>query len=323
MPALLPDRPEDAVAHLLELLDLREVGQAHVTVSGAPGEQETELGEWDTTVFVAPSQRQPHGRVFGGQVLAQSLVAAARTVEAIGGVERPVHSLHAYFVRPGDADHPIRFLVERSRDGGSFSVRRVQAVQYGKPILSMGVSFQAPADGLEHQDPMPPVPDPEDVPTLQEALGAELDERAAQFFAATARPIELRHVEGNVYLSPSKRQVARQSVWIRARAELPDDPVIHAAVLAYASDYPLLEPVLRRHGIAWGDRRLRPASLDHAMWFHRPVRADQWTLYQMSSPSAQGGRGLGVGRMYAADGTLVVSVAQEGMLRLKETDSLG
>ena len=330
------------MADLLDVLDLRCLGEARIVVEGAPGDDETDLGESTPVVFVGRSQKQAHGRVFGGQVLAQALVAAARTVEGSGdvagsggtgvagdggtgvagdvgtaAVARPIHSLHAYFVRGGDDSHPIRFVVERVRDGASFSTRRGQAVQYGRTILSMGCSFQEPADGMDHQDPMPPAPDPDDVPTLAEALGEHLDPAAAQFFAAR-RPIELRHVEGNVYVRAGRQRAARQSVWLRARGTLPDDPVIHAAVLAYASDYPLLEPVLRRHGVAWRDPRLRPASLDHAMWFHRAPRADEWVLYTMSSPSASGGRGLGVGRMFSADGVLMASVAQEGMLRLKD-----
>lgn len=313
----LPDSAADSVADLLDVLDLTCLGEARIVVEGAPGDEETDLGESTPIVFVGRSQKQAHGRVFGGQVLAQSLVAAARTVEPVDGVARPIHSLHAYFVRGGDANHPIRFVVERVRDGASFSTRRVQAVQYGQTILSMGCSFQEPADGMDHQDPMPPAPDPDDIPTLAEALGEHLDPSAAQFFAAR-RPIELRHVEGNIYVKPGRQRAARQSVWLKARAELPDDPVIHAAVLAYASDYPMLEPVLRRHGVAWQDPRLRPASLDHAMWFHRAPKADDWVLYTMSSPSASGGRGLGVGRMFSADGALMASVAQEGMLRLKE-----
>jgi acyl-CoA thioesterase-2 len=307
----------NAVADLLDVLDLQELGQARVRYEGMPGDDETDLGEFSPVVFVGRSQRMPHGRVFGGQVLAQSLVAASRTVGTINGVDRPIHSLHAYFVRGGDDSHPIKFLVEKVRDGGSFSTRRVQAVQYGRTILSMGCSFQAHAEGMDHHDPMPPVPFPEDVRSLDEVLRNSTDPAVASFFAVD-RPIELRHVEGNIYTKPGRNQIARQNVWLRARHELPDDPIIHAAVLAYASDYSLLEPVLRRHGVHWMDKRLRPASLDHAMWFHRPVRADDWVLYTMSSPSAQGGRGLGVGRMFSQDGTLMVTLAQEGMVRLKE-----
>jgi len=308
-----------AVADLLDVLDLQELGQARVRYEGMPGDDETDLGEFSPVVFVGRSQRMPHGRVFGGQVLAQALVAASRTVGAIDGVVRPIHSLHAYFVRGGDDSHPIKFLVEKVRDGRSFSTRRVQAVQYGRTILSMGCSFQEYAAGLDHHDPMPPVAFPEDVRSLEESL-RETDDPAVASFFALDRPIELRHVEGNIYTKPGRNRIARQNVWLRARHELPNDPTIHAAVLAYASDYSLLEPVLRRHGVHWMDRRLRPASLDHAMWFHRPVRADDWVLYTMSSPSAQGGRGLGVGRMFTQDGDLVVTLAQEGMLRLKDPD---
>jgi acyl-CoA thioesterase-2 len=301
---------------LVDVLDLDEVGVAQISVVGAAGDPESELGDSSPMVFVGRSQPQPHGRVFGGQVLAQSVIAAGRTVAALDGPTRHLHSLHAYFVRPGDADHPIRFAVERMRDGNSFSTRRVHAIQYGKSILSMIASFQQDAPGLEHQDSMPAAPDPEALPTMADILG-EIDHPAAQFFAY--RPIDVRHVEGNIHLRPGAQQAARQSVWMKAIGALPDDPLLHAAVLAYASDYTLLEPVLRRHGLSWSDPRLRPASLDHAMWFHRPLRADEWTLYVQQSPSASGGRGLAAGRMFSADGTLVASVAQEGMLRLKES----
>lgn len=302
---------------LLEVLDLSTLGDARFTVEGARGDAESDLGESVATVFVGKSQKQPHGRVFGGQVLAQSVIAAGRTVEGVGDAPRPIHSLHGYFVRPGDDTHPIRFAVERIRDGNSFSTRRVQAIQYGTPILSMIASFQEQAEGMDHQDSMPAAPDPESLPSDTDLL-AVVDHPVAQGFAQE-RPIDLRHVEGAVYFRPGAQRAARQSVWLRAIGTLPDDPLIHAAVLAYASDYSLLEPVLRRHGLAWSDRRLRPASLDHAMWFHRPARADEWTLYSQQSPSAQGGRGLSAGRMFASDGRLVASVAQEGMVRLKES----
>ncbi len=306
------------LAELLDVLDVRPLGEAHFTVHGAEGDAESELGESDASVFVGQSQKQPHGRVFGGQVLAQSVMAAGRTVAGVGdGGPRPIHSLHGYFVRPGDDSHPIRFAVERIRDGNSFSTRRVHAIQYGKPILSMIASFQEQADGLDHQDSMPAAPDPESLPSAQDLLAGSDDPVARGF--AQARPIDLRHVEGNIYFTPGRQRAARQSVWLKTVGRLPDDPLIHAAVLAYASDYSLLEPVIRRHGVAWSDPRLRPASLDHAMWFHRPARADEWVLYTEESPSAQGGRGLAIGRMFAADGRLVATVAQEGMLRLKES----
>lgn len=309
-----PPWPADPVADLLEVLDLTLLGEATISVGGAPGDAESDLGEHNPLVFVGRSQYFG-GRVFGGQVLAQSLIAAGRTVADVPGPSRMVHSLHGYFVRGGDDSHPIRFVVERLRDGGSFSVRRVHAVQRGETLLSMTASFQVPADGLTHQGMMPAAPDPTWLPTIADQM-AEIDHPSRDYLSRP-RAIDIRHVEGNIYLQPGRQRAARQSVWIRCTGALPDDPLIHAAVLTYASDFNLLEPVLRRHGLAWVDRRLRPASLDHAMWFHRHTRADDWVLYAQSSPSATGGRGLAIGRMFAQDGRLVASVAQEGMLRLK------
>ncbi len=264
------------------------------------------------------SQPQPHGRVFGGQVLAQSLIAAGLTVRDLDDVdERPrdVHSMHAYFLRAGDAERPITFEVERLRDGRSFSARRVLALQYDRPILAMSASFQTLDEGISHQDAMPQVAPPEELPSVAELLHGVADGPAKKW--AERRAIDIRHVEGSMYLEPAAERATRQNVWIRATGDLPKDPLFNAAVLAYASDYTLLEAVLRHHGISWSDPRLRPASLDHSMWFHRPARADDWILYSQASPSAQGGRGLGIGRMFARDGTLVASVAQEGMLRLR------
>jgi acyl-CoA thioesterase-2 len=263
-----------------------------------------------TDTFVGQSQPQPWGRVFGGQVLAQSLAAAQRTVEA----ERPVHSMHGYFLRAGDSNEPITFAVERLRDGRSFSARRVHALQFGRPILSMIASFQAPATGLEHQLAMPEVPAPEDLPSIGERY-AHLESTAAKYWMRQ-RPMDLRHVDEPVYLAPAADRSTHQAVWMRAVGRLPDDPALHAAVLAYASDYTLLEPILRAHGRGWSERGLKAASLDHAMWWHRPARADEWLLYVQDSPSAQGARGLGIGRIHARDGALVASVAQEGMLRV-------
>ncbi len=208
--------------------------------------------------------------------------------------------MHGYFLRPGDSNEPIEFSVEKLRDGNSFSARRTHALQRGAPILSMIASFQSPADGVEHQEPMPDVPAPEDLTPMQELL-QRIDSPIARAWQAS-RPIDLRHVEPPIYLTPDPEHRPRQSVWMRPYGALPDDPLLHAAVLAYASDYSILESVLRAHGLTWSDPRLRPASLDHAMWFHRPARADQWILYTTDSPSAQGGRGLGIGRMYTEDG---------------------
>jgi acyl-CoA thioesterase II len=280
-----------AMAGLLAVLDL----------DPCPGEGQN--------VFLGTSQPQPGGRVFGGQVLAQSLVAAQRTVAD----DRPAHSLHAYFLRAGATAEPITFTVERLRDGHSFSARRVNALQFGRPILSMIASFQQPAGGLDHAEPMPDVPPPESLPSLSERL-AQIDDARLRNWQRR-RPLDLRHVQQPLYVAapPPSRQ---QAVWMRAYDTLPDDPALHAAMLAYASDYSLLEPVLRAHGIAWSQPGLRVASLDHAMWWHRPVRADQWLLYVQASPSASGARGLSLGRIYAADGTLAASVGQEGMVRV-------
>ena len=320
-----PARP-DQIADLLDVLDLQPAGSAHADVrpvtGSRPGSRDDLAESADVfaetiSVFVGKSQRMPHGRVFGGQVLAQGVIACGRTVVAEdGGPARPLHSLHAYFMRPGDDTRPIHFAVETMRDGRSFSTRRVHAIQHGEPILSMIASFQEPAGGLDHQDAMPDVPGPEGLASLADAF-AGIDHPAARHLVE-GRAIEQRHVEGNLYLRPGPEQVARQHVWLRAIGALPEDPLIHSAVLAYASDYSLLEPVLRRHGLVWGDPRLRPASLDHSMWFHRPARADEWILYASGSPSAQGGRGLGIGTMFSADGTLVATVAQEGMVRVRE-----
>ena len=310
----------DPLTDLLDTLHLEELGTARITVEGADGGESIDLGESGATVFIGRSQKMPHGRVFGGQVLAQCVMAAGRTMQDVddGDGPRRIHSLHGYFMRPGDDTMPIRFAVERMRDGNSFSTRRVHAIQDGLPILSMITSFQEAAGGLDHQETMPQVPGPETLPPLSDLYGG-VDHPAARHLLR--RPIELRHVEGDVFAEPGPEQSAHQSVWLKAIGDLPDDPLVHAAVLAYASDYTLLEPVIRRHGLAWSDRRLRPASLDHAMWFHRPAQVDDWILYTQESPSASGGRGLGLGRMFGADGTLVATVAQEGMVRVKEAVS--
>ncbi|NHA67532.1 acyl-CoA thioesterase [Phycicoccus flavus] len=313
---MTPDPPSSLV-DLLATLDLEQLGSAQVRVEprhvdSDPGITLPETFAEDITLFRGASQKQPHGRVFGGQVLAQGVVASGRTLESLPGERRRLHSIHAYFMRPGDDTRPITFSVERMRDGRSFSTRRVHAIQHGKPILSMSASFQVPDDGLDHQDPMPEVPAPESVPSLKEALGSVDDARARHI---ADRAVELRHVEGNLYTGVGE-PVAEQHVWMRTVGALPDDPLVHEAVLAYASDYSLLEPVMRKHGIPWTTRGLKMASLDHAMWFHRAARADDWVLYAQRSPSAQSGRGLGLGRMFGADGTLVATVAQEGMVRV-------
>jgi acyl-CoA thioesterase-2 len=310
----------DPLEDLLDALDLEPAVSAPSTAGGAADDSQSDFGVADTDVFIGRSQPMPHGRVFGGQVLAQSIIAAGRTVNDLDDAAarpRRIHSLHGYFLRPGDSNHPIRFTVERLRDGHSFSARRVHAIQYGRPILSMITSFQTDADGLDHQDSVPAAPDPDILPTLAEVF-AGVDNPQANFWSKD-KAVDLRHVEGAIYIRPGRQLASRQSVWLRTMGRLPDDPLINAAVLAYCSDYSLLEPVLRCHGLAWSDSRLRVASLDHAMWFHRPGRADEWTLYTQSSPSASSGRGLAAGRMFTADGILLATVAQEGMMRLKQS----
>lgn len=298
---------------LLAILTLREVGTATIRVEGLNEDDTAAIGTSHPQIFVGESQHQPHGRTFGGQVLAQGLMAAGQTVaDTMPG--RLPHSLHAYFMRPGDASQPIRFSVERMRDGRSFSTRRVHAMQKGQPILAMTASFQDPAGGLDHQEAMPEVPRPEDLTSLADAF-AGIDHPTVDHIRR--RAIEHRHVEGHLMVPGGQRQ-SHQSVWMRPVREVPNDPLLKAAILAYASDYTLLESTLREHGISWSDKRLRPASLDHAMWFHREAEANQWLLYTQESPSAQGGRGLGVGRIFTEDGVLIATVAQEGMLRIKE-----
>jgi acyl-CoA thioesterase-2 len=266
-------------------------------------------------IFTGPSQWMPHGRVYGGQVLAQSLIASTRTVDA----ERSVHSMHGYFLRAGDASQPITFAVDRIHDGRSFSTRRTQAYQNGVPILSLIASFQDQDEGLEHQHAVPEgVPEPEDLPSAADLL-RDLDHPVAQTWARD-RPFDMRHIPSPIYLTVEGERVDRQAVWMRATSRLPDAPRIHQAALAYASDYTILEPVLRRHGIPWSFPGAKIASLDHAMWWHRPARVDEWLLYVQDSPSATGGRGLSRGAFYTRDGILVASVAQEGMIRIPARD---
>jgi acyl-CoA thioesterase-2 len=262
-------------------------------------------------IFTGPSQWQPLGRVFGGQVLAQSITAAIRTVAD----DRFIHSTHGYFLRPGDSDKPITFSVDRIHDGRSFSTRRTQAYQNGLPILSLIASFQVDDEGLEHQVSMPlDIPDPESLPSAADTL-AGIDHPVAQNWA-TQRAFDMRHVTSPVYFSVEGAHVPHQALWFRAIGSMPDDPNLHRAALAYASDYSILEPILRAHGIAWGTPGLNAASLDHAMWWHRYSRVDEWLLYVQESPTAKGGRGLTLGQIFNRQGELVASVAQEGMVRV-------
>ncbi len=226
-----------------------------------------------------------------------------------------MHSMHAYFLRAGDSSEPITFAVERLRDGRSFSARRTHALQFGRPILSMIASFQIEDEGLEHQAEAPEgLPDPESLPTAAETL-AGVEHPIARFWAET-RPFDIRHAPSPIYLRVEGERVASQAVWFRSLGPLPDEPNLHRAALAYASDYTILESNLRRHGIAWTTPGLKVASLDHAMWWHRFARVDDWLLYTQESPSASGGRGLAQGRIWDRSGRLVASIAQEGMVRV-------
>ena len=250
-------------------------------------------------------------RTFGGQTAAQALVAATRTVDP----ERVIHSLHSYFLRPGDPSLPTVFLVERIRDGGSFSTRRVHGIQHGKAIYSFAASFQRPEHGFEHQDAMPEVPDPTTLPTFDQALADYIDRVPVS--AVLGQTVDVRAIDPHPFAQRDMgpRAEARHRVWMRAAGTLPDDPVVHTAMLAYMSDVTLLHPVLARHGVSFTLDPIMGASLDHALWFQRPFRADEWLLYDAASPTAIGGRGLAMGRLFCADGRLVATVVQEGLVR--------
>ena len=250
-------------------------------------------------------------RVFGGQVASQALVAAGRTAPS----GRPVHSLHAYFIHPGDPAVPLIYSVDRVRDGRSFTTRRVSAIQHGRTIFIMSASFHRPEPGPEHADPMPAVPPPEEVQPSIDRLEKLLGEPLPPVFRDS--PIELRHVGAltqEAERDPSLRS-SRNYVWLRIAGDLPDDPLLHVCLMTYASDLTLLDTVLLRHGLHWRDGRTSGASLDHAMWFHRPFRADRWLLYAQETPFAGAARGLATGQVFTEDGILVVSVVQEGLVR--------
>ena len=283
-----PAAEPDPISHVLACLDLRRV---------------------DEDTFTGWSIPQVHGRVYGGQVLAQSLIAAAATTPA----ERQPHSVHGYFLRPGDLQEPITFAVERMRDGRSFSARRTHAIQFGKPILSMISSFQENQSGAEHAMPAPQVPGPEELESSLELFGS-IDHPVAEHFYRNAA-FDLRHVEGNVFLEPATQRQPAQHLWMRTRGPAPGNQAHQRAMLAYACDQVLLEPVLRRHGLGWRSPGVSIASLDHAMWWHRDVDVSQWLLYRQASPSAQGGRGLGTAHVFTQAGELVATIAQEGMIR--------
>jgi len=255
--------------------------------------------------------------VFGGQVLGQALSAAQQTVAG----DRAAHSLHAYFLRAGDIEQPIIYNVERTRDGGSFSVRRVTAIQHGQAIFNFSASFQKDEAGVEHQVPMPSVPGPDDLepptPLPAEKL-AELSPKLQRWFGRSG-PFEFRHVYPRDELDPPKRPPFQQ-VWFRLMQPVPEEPALHRAMLAYASDFHLIGTTMFPHGISFLQQHVQVASLDHAMWFHRPFRVDEWLLYSCDSPSAQGARGLARGMIYSEDGRLVASTAQEGLVRLVGKD---
>ncbi|MFD7501153.1 acyl-CoA thioesterase [Streptomyces sp. NPDC001700] len=290
----------DALQSLLDLLDLEQI------------EEDIFRGTSDAAPLVP--------RVFGGQVAAQALVAAGRTVPE----DRPPHSLHAYFLRPGDPGAPIVYTVDRIRDGFSFTTRRVVAVQHGQPIFHLSASFQLYEEGLEHQEPMPEVPDPLSLPTAEELLpryehllaGPGVVDRMLQARAA----VDLRYVDAPPYGSVGQPRQPKSQVWFRTDGKLDgvaDDPLLHVCLATYVSDMTLLDSVLLAHGRGgWAVGDIVGASLDHAMWFHRPFRVDDWLLYDQESPSSSGGRGLAKGRIFTADGRLAVSVIQEGVMRV-------
>jgi acyl-CoA thioesterase-2 len=279
--------PQDAVDALVKLLDLEPI---------------------EVNIFRGVSPDEDRQRIFGGQVAGQALVAAARTVD----VPRRVHSLHAYFLRGGDPGVPVLYEVERLRDGGSFTTRRVVAIQHGKVIFNMSASFQGEEPGFEHAFSMPDVPPPDELPTMRERFArAGIDLTP---WMDRPRPIDIRHVD---WAPPDRDtpKLPRQDVWLRADGRLPDDPILHTIVLTYASDMTLLDTATLPHGGSWFEPTMFMASLDHAMWFHRPFRADDWLLYAQDSPTATGGRGLSRGLVFTQDGTLVATVMQEGLIR--------
>ena len=279
-----------AVTDLLLLLDLERV---------------------EENLFRGLSPQVGWQRVFGGQVIGQALVAASRTVE-----DRIVHSLHAYFLLPGDPKAPIVYEVDRIRDGRSFTTRHVSAIQHGREIFSLLASFQVPEDGFDHQMPMPDVPPPEQLLSdekMREEFLPSIPAPIRKYFQQE-RPIELRPVEFSRYLSRDPK-APYSKVWLKAMHTLPDDQAIHQCVLAYASDLTLLDTSLVAHGRNVFEPSIQAASIDHALWFHRPFRADDWLLYCQDSPSATGARGFSRGLIYDRQGRLVASVAQEGLIR--------
>lgn len=266
-------------------------------------------------IYTGPALPTPHGRSFGGQVIGQAIAAAGESAPH----DRALHSMHGYFLRPGQSEQRMTFEVARLYDGRSFSTRRVQAYQGGEVLMSMIASFQEPDEGLEHQEPidLSSVPSPDELPTVWERYGHLADGGRASW--VLNRPFDIRYIDPDIMLQVDA-PAAGQRVWLRSRDTLDGPQLLHSAALAFASDYLLVEPVMRRHGIPWATPGLRAASLDHAMWFHRPFRVDEWLLYTLETPTSQGGRGLTFGKFYDQRGELVASVAQEAMIRLPEAD---
>jgi acyl-CoA thioesterase II len=284
-----------ALDDLLDLLDLEQI---------------------EVNIFRGRSPDEHRQRVFGGQVAGQALVAAGRTVPA----DRPVHSLHAYFIRPGDPTVPLVYMVDRVRDGRSFTTRRVSCIQHGKTIFTLSASFHHDEPGPQHAMAMPEVPPPDAIPANAERLEQILGPLDPRFERMVRRnPIDIR-VPGPLTMEAQRDpalRTASNNVWLRVDGDLPDDPLLHVCLMTYASDMSLLDSVLLAHGLSWVDGRTIGASLDHAMWFHRPFRADRWLLYAQESPVAHGARGLARGEVFTAGGDLVVSVVQEGLIRTR------
>jgi acyl-CoA thioesterase-2 len=289
------EQTPSALSGLLEVLDLERL---------------------EVNLFRGLSPQNGWQRVYGGQVLGQALVAAGRTVDE----PRAAHSLHGYFLLAGDPAHPIIYEVERIRDGGSFTTRRVKAIQHGRAIFAMSVSFQKDEEGYEHATAMPDVPPPEELPSAAERVAELIDAlpQSMRNYWQRENPIELRPVDVTRYLSRDPHPPA-QHIWLKANGRLPDDTRLHQCVLAYASDFTLLDTALIAHGKLLFDPDIQLASLDHALWFHRPFRADDWLLYAQDSPNASGARGFCRGSFYTRDGRLIASTAQEGLIRKRQT----
>ncbi len=274
-----------------------------------------DLEELEVNIFRGRSPQEDRQRVFGGQVLGQALVAATRTIDEEG---RIAHSMHGYFLRPGDPNIPILYDVDRIRDGKSFTTRRVVAIQHGRAIFNMSVSFHREEPGLEHQIEMPDTPGPEDVPSFEERLEEHLrahPEPSADEWSKRGRPIEQRFVDHDGLMASREKLPPQHRVWLRATDALPDDLGLHQCVLAYASDLTLLDTAILPHGISFGPE-LQAASLDHAMWFHHRFRVDEWLLFVQDSPASAGARGFNRGSVYTRDGKLVASTTQEGLIRV-------